>query len=932
MWGALARVGLGAAKLGGRATWGGAKLAGRAGLELGRSVANDTSAELVGRSVFGHRKAALSRNTRGSFVSTEDPLSDIYQATVRVDQDLQQNNQLLNELISTVKSGNRATQQNGSSFGGGGGSPLSNSSGLGKALMSSLLSGGALGAIVGGGMFLKHEKAKAEIDELRKNDPRWKAEGWDDKLKKEKEKADSDPFDYYVTKPTENWNKSHREERKARDKARDERHNNRMNEFYGPSPSAEDRWNMMNPGKPFPGSGFKEIEGSLRSPAKQLGMGASPVSFSDGFKGKEGEGQDITIKATSIVFRADELDFEIGPGAGNLPAFGGGGLKGFGGGGSSGFRNVGFSPGSAPFGGSSFTTPSSSGFAAPGSSLSTALGSMLPGSGPGFSMGGYDSGIGGGGASIGSGLGGGGATASLGSAGSPGMGSGSGSGSGGGHSGHDHGGSQGDGTATSHKGFDAEGMKRAGGNPLLIESMTEGAKRAFGDPNDKNTRYVLSTGGGGGLGIGSRAGPSFHNDGRATDLQIFDRKTGKFVGQDKTGSQSIMKNAFGNKETFAIYDAFHRSRYDHVKEKYGEAAANRITSGSRFTAKQGHVDQMHASVDEGQSLGRLSGASNLNARLSRGPDAGKTLGEWLGKENLPTADYATKYRERLDGSEPAVASSPNKSENSSSNISSLTLDKKASIGTDNISRASLYATALEKFQNSPLNGYVPKDGERWGIKTGSPEEWARLAVATAQQESSINPRAGGGGLYQFESGDLARYGQGGKAVSDPNAQLGATITQWEKRIPTDGIIAGKSSNTKSGWGGASDYFGSFRRPNETEKYINNGFAQRAQEEAMKQYGVAQQAKQEKTASIFPEPQGAKAQIPQDMMKQKPIDAAPPETPTPPPEQPAPAKQQTQEGVPAQTKDTATGTPQPADPPIPPVENKQGNPATGDDTK
>jgi hypothetical protein len=254
---------------------------------------------------------------------------------------------------------------------------------------------------------------------------------------------------------------------------------------------------------------------------------------------------------------------------------------------------------------------------------------------------GYDTGgsVGGGGGSIGSGAY---KVASLGPSGSGGssVSDGSGGGSGGG-----------DGTATSHKGFDAEGMKKGGVNPLLVESMTEGAKKAFGDPNDPKTRYVLSTGGGGGAGIGTRGDGSKHDQGKAVDLQIFDRQTGKFVGQDKTGSQDIMKNAFGNRDTYAIYDALHRSRYDYVKEKYGENAASRMSSGTRFWAKQGGIDQMHASMDEGGKIGPLSKAPNLDHKLPNG----KTLGEWLGKDNIPTEDYATKYKQTIDGS--AVATS-----------------------------------------------------------------------------------------------------------------------------------------------------------------------------------------------------------------------------------------------------------------------------------
>jgi hypothetical protein len=123
-----------------------------------------------------------------------------------------------------------------------------------------------------------------------------------------------------------------------------------------------------------------------------------------------------------------------------------------------------------------------------------------------------------------------------------------------------------------------------------------------------------------------------------------------------------------------------------------------------------------------------------------------------------------------------------------------------------------YKSAVERFKNSPLNGFVPRDGDKWGIKTGSPEEWARLATATAQQESSFNANAPNGGLFQMNAGDLARYGQKGAAVNDPNAQLNAAAKQWETAIPKSGAVAepGGGPGSYSGWRGAGAYFGSMR--------------------------------------------------------------------------------------------------------------------------
>jgi hypothetical protein len=128
----------------------------------------------------------------------------------------------------------------------------------------------------------------------------------------------------------------------------------------------------------------------------------------------------------------------------------------------------------------------------------------------------------------------------------------------------------------------------------------------------------------------------------------------------------------------------------------------------------------------------------------------------------------------------------------------------------------MYGKLVERFKNSSLNGYVPEDGPRWGITKGTPEEWAKLTLSLGMQESSLNPNAPGGGLYQFESGDLARYGQTGKAVNDPDAQINAMATQFERSIPKHNRIAGQ---VEGKWVGASEYFGPFRRPWEVDKHV-----------------------------------------------------------------------------------------------------------------
>jgi hypothetical protein len=145
-------------------------------------------------------------------------------------------------------------------------------------------------------------------------------------------------------------------------------------------------------------------------------------------------------------------------------------------------------------------------------------------------------------------------------------------------------------------------------------------------------------------------------------------------------------------------------------------------------------------------------------------------------------------------------------------------------GGGRVNPTSFFRSAVEKFRNSPLNGFVPRDGARWGITKGTPEEWARLATATAQQESGFNANAPGGGLLQMRSGDLARYGVHGN-VNDPNAQLQGMVNQWSRHIPKFGAVSepGSGPGTYSGYGGAGAYFGSMRgRVPDVAKYLGKG--------------------------------------------------------------------------------------------------------------
>jgi hypothetical protein len=136
-------------------------------------------------------------------------------------------------------------------------------------------------------------------------------------------------------------------------------------------------------------------------------------------------------------------------------------------------------------------------------------------------------------------------------------------------------------------------------------------------------------------------------------------------------------------------------------------------------------------------------------------------------------------------------------------------DKLTALPNGHVDPIAYYKAAVEKFRNSPLNGYVPTDGAKYGIVSGTPEEYARAATATAMQESSFNANAPGGGLNQFNEKDLRNYGIKG-AVNDPNSQLDALVAQWSKHIPADKVFSEPGAGPGGGWGGAGRYFGSWR--------------------------------------------------------------------------------------------------------------------------
>jgi hypothetical protein len=201
-------------------------------------------------------------------------------------------------------------------------------------------------------------------------------------------------------------------------------------------------------------------------------------------------------------------------------------------------------------------------------------------------------------------------------------------------------------------------------DPLLRESVMQGAIEAFGDPRDPKTRYEIR------INNAMRRGPlgaSKHNIGKATDLQIYDRETGKFVG-GASGKNSIFHNAYGNPHTYKIYQSLARGAYKHLYTKYGKKVADRQSWGGNFFARQGMIggakvyggfktrrgmssyDQMHLSLDEGGRQGMITrGAGGRIASHLRkhgitpaGPMGDPTLWQSQYKQQIdPTAVQST---------------------------------------------------------------------------------------------------------------------------------------------------------------------------------------------------------------------------------------------------------------------------------------------------
>ena len=140
-------------------------------------------------------------------------------------------------------------------------------------------------------------------------------------------------------------------------------------------------------------------------------------------------------------------------------------------------------------------------------------------------------------------------------------------------------------------------------------------------------------------------------------------------------------------------------------------------------------------------------------------------------------------------------------------VDTLTADEK-----NRVNPVTLYSYLLGKFSHSGLVGYVPPDGARWGIKTGSAAEWAAFGLAVAKQESDLDTRSynaadpgGSAGLFQFGQHQTP-FAQGDQF--NPQESADAFVRSVEHYVGNRGSVANMGET-----------FGSIRRPNEAGQYI-----------------------------------------------------------------------------------------------------------------
>tara|TARA_R100000900_G_scaffold18491_1_gene15401 strand:- start:1863 stop:3110 length:1248 start_codon:yes stop_codon:yes gene_type:complete len=145
----------------------------------------------------------------------------------------------------------------------------------------------------------------------------------------------------------------------------------------------------------------------------------------------------------------------------------------------------------------------------------------------------------------------------------------------------------------------------------------------------------------------------------------------------------------------------------------------------------------------------------------------------------------------------------------------------------------LYAYTRDRVADSSLNGFVPEDGAKYGIKKGTPDEWARYFTNLAKLESSYKTTTVGdqgrfvgnsNGLFQLSPNDATNYKFQSNPYTiselrDPEFNTNQAIKIHEHWMDRDGIISGRSSTGKPL--GAARYWGPLRAGKAWDRKIGN---------------------------------------------------------------------------------------------------------------
>ena len=124
-----------------------------------------------------------------------------------------------------------------------------------------------------------------------------------------------------------------------------------------------------------------------------------------------------------------------------------------------------------------------------------------------------------------------------------------------------------------------------------------------------------------------------------------------------------------------------------------------------------------------------------------------------------------------------------------------------------------YNYVKKSITNSSLNGYVPADGAKFGIKEGTPDEWANYFTKLATLESSYNTNTVGdigkfpgnsNGLYQLSPNDATNYKFLDRPYTqaeliDPAYNTNQAIRIHERLVQGDGVIAARGRGAARYW-------------------------------------------------------------------------------------------------------------------------------------